>query len=346
MTSDITEKSANHNILDNLTVKEMARSLGADLVGIGAMSRFEGTAPERDPRFIAPQAKSIIGLGLRVLRGSLRGVEEGTQFYQYSTMGVRSIEENFLPDLLRRMACFLEDHGYEAAVQRGIPDRLPAGSEPVTNPEWPGIQGLEYARPVAPGKPAPDVLPDFKQAAYLCGLGEIGWGGFFLTPEFGPLQRFAFILTDAELEPDPLYGGEPLCDHCGACIGACPGQAILRNEQETSNWDGRKITRARTDSWQCSAYYSGAAPAGNPFLPPDVYKDLPDGAAIAKGEKRLSEEEAVRVRNLVGGYYGGVGQGYSASICGRACWRACLAHMEERKMLRKTFHKPFRPAVG
>ena len=31
----------------------------------------------------------------------------------------------------------------------------------------------------------------------------------FLSPEFGPMVRFAFLFTDAPLEPDPMYNGEP-----------------------------------------------------------------------------------------------------------------------------------------
>ena len=57
-----------------------------------------------------------------------------------------------------------------------------------------------------------------KEAAQICGLGAPGLAGFILTPEFGPMQRFAFVLTDAELEPDPV------CETslCGAaCQRAC-----------------------------------------------------------------------------------------------------------------------------
>jgi len=35
-------------------------------------------------------------------------------------------------------------------------------------------------------------------------LGEIGWSKVFLTKKFGPRQRFHAIITDLEVEPDPL----------------------------------------------------------------------------------------------------------------------------------------------
>jgi len=54
--------------------------MGADLVGIGDMSRFEGAPPQMDARYIFPEARAIIGLAFRIPRGYLRGIEEGTHF--------------------------------------------------------------------------------------------------------------------------------------------------------------------------------------------------------------------------------------------------------------------------
>lgn len=56
-------------------VKALAKSLGADIVGIASMDRFEGAPKQMDPRYIMPEAKSMIVMGFRVMRGSLRGIE-------------------------------------------------------------------------------------------------------------------------------------------------------------------------------------------------------------------------------------------------------------------------------
>ncbi len=313
-------------------VKAAARQFGADLVGIGDPAHYEGVPPEQDPRRIAPACRSIIGLGFRILRGSLRGIVEGTQFYQYPAMSVCHLEEYVVPEALRRLACLLEDHGFEGVVQRSVPDRLPA-AHPGTNPERFTTHKIGFSRAVAPDRPAPDVLLDFRHAAFVCGMGEIGLGGFFLTPAFGPLQRFAFLLTDAELACDPPYSGTPLCDRCGQCRTACPGHAISDTDEETAELAGRKILHARLDSWQCKAYYMGAHAATNPFLPPDAYAAVPDGDRIARGEKRLSPEEVENLKATLSAAYGGVAWGYNACLCGRACYRACLAHLEEQGRL-------------
>jgi epoxyqueuosine reductase QueG len=67
-------------------------------------------------------------------------------------------------------------------------------------------------------------------AAAAAGLGEIGFNGLLLTPEFGARQRFMTIITEADLDPDPLYGGPPLCDKCMKCVKKCAPSSGLRKE--------------------------------------------------------------------------------------------------------------------
>ena len=67
-------------------VKKLARALGADAVGIAPIDRFEGAPVQMDPRQIMPEAKSVIAMAFRVMRGSLRGIEEGNFFSNYSSM--------------------------------------------------------------------------------------------------------------------------------------------------------------------------------------------------------------------------------------------------------------------
>lgn len=316
-------------------IKAKALEFGADLVGIGDAGRFDGTPDSKDPRSIAPAMKSIVGLGFRVLRGSLRGIESGTNFYQFPAMGIRNIDTRIIPHVLRKLACFLEDRGFEGAALMPEYDRRPCG-DPGINPEMAATSKIS-GRPVAAGKAAPDVIPDHAQAAFLCGLGKQGLGGFFLTPEFGPLQRFAFLLTDAELEPDPIFTGG-ICDECGKCVRACPGKAISDSEIEECFWGGHRIQRRTLDEWRCAAYYSGACPETNPFLPPaaaENQREVPE-------EQRLNPEEIRAMRRKLFSYYGGVGDNYAACICGKACQVECFIHLQERGILKRKFKNPFR----
>jgi epoxyqueuosine reductase len=295
-------------MIDAQDVKTFARNAGADMVGIGSMDAFEGTESSKDPRFIAPQAKSVIGLGFRVLRGSFRGVKEQTNYFQLPAMGIMHIDEVYAPMVLRELCCFVEDHGYEGVVQRSVPERRHV-SDKGTNPELDSTFKINFARSVGDGKPAPEVLMDFDQAAVVCGLGQMGSGGFVLTERFGPLQRFAFVLTDMELEPDPP--APRLCDNCGKCMAACPGKAIAS--------DGA------LDEWQCAAYRKGADWTSNPFLSEEDAKRFPE---------RFDEKSYNEYKGIMSGSYKNLRFDYNPAICGLACRSACLAHLEERGLLR------------
>ena len=326
-------------MLDKQELLQFAAQAGADLTGIGSMERFEGTVPGKDPRYIAPSAKTIIGLGFRVLRGTLRGNEEGTQFFQYPEMSVVHLDEIYIPSVLRKVCCLLEDAGFEGVPLRAEPDRAHT-SDPDTNPEHFPVHRIS-AVPAAPGRPAPDVMIDFNQAAVLCGMGEMGYGGVVLTPQFGPLQRFAFILTDAEVEPDEIM--EPsLCDQCGDCMSAWPGNAYGNSTIEQFTAGNGTVPVLSPDSWQCAAYYMGANGTTNPFLDPERIRALPDGEAILRGEKQMTAELVLQLKAILEDSYPGMRFGYNAGICGRACWRACLIHLEEQQKLQTGFSLPFR----
>lgn len=293
-------------------ITETLKAHGADLVGFGGIGRFRNSAAET----ILPGTKTIIGIAFRVLRGSYRGIEEGSTYYQYTTTGVETIEETVMPMAMLRACAVLEDAGFEALPQKR--NQTVMQSENDTNPE------INYSE-IYRGKTAEHQL-DFDEAAILCGLAERGFSGALLTDDFGPFQRFCFILTDAELPETPLVTPH-LCDRCGKCAEACPGHAIGR--------DGS------LDRWQCAAYYVGANMTKNPFMPPDAYINEPDRLAIIAGEAKLSPERAKQIIDETF-FYPPIKHGYRSSICGRACDMACYIHLEEQGVLKRSFKTPFR----
>ena len=323
-------------------VKAFAKSCGADLVGIGDLSRFEGAPPEMDARYLFPDAKAMVGLAFRIPRGYLRGIEEGTSFYQYPSMGYANINEVYAPCVLHELACFLEDHGYEGAVYRNTGARGVSSDMTGDYDESPEFgRRIRFAEPVAPDRPAPDVMFSFRIAAFICGLGEIGYSKLFLTPEFGPRQRFAFLLTDAPLEPDPLFDGQ-LCDRCQSCVRECPVGAISGTETIKVKVAGRELEWGRFAEWQCFHGYMGSVKETNPFLPRDAFAELPDGDKILKGEKTLTPAEVLQVQEILRRYYAS-SCGYNSAVCGgRGCLRACMVHLEKTGKLTRNFESPFR----
>ncbi len=324
-------------------VKRFAIECGADLVGIGDICRFDGAPPQFDPRYIFPEARVIIGFAFRIPRGYFRGVEEGTHFFQYPAMGYASINEVYAPIVLREVACMIEDHGYEAVPLRNFGSIAPV-SDMTGDPSEPAEYGrrVRYSRAVRDGQPPPDVILHFRIAAFICGLGEIGYSKLLLTPQFGPRQRLAFLLTDAPLRPDPLYDGPALCDECMACVDDCPVNAISRDEVIEVCVAGRRLRWGRLDEWQCFYGYASGLREVNPFLPDDAFAKLPDADKILSGEKKLTPAEVLRVHQALRSYYPLPG-GYLPAMCaGRGCIRACMVHLEQRGVLQNRFAARFR----
>ena len=165
---------------------ELAKANGADAVGFAPASRFSAD----DPIFkIMPETKTVIGLGFRILRGIYRGIEEGSTYYQYTTMAVENMEETVMPMAQLRVAMMLEENGFIALPQRRHQQIMAEADS--TNPE------VAYDA-VYRGKTAETQI-DFEHTAVKCGLGELGLHGALLNDDFGPMIRYCFILTDAEI---------------------------------------------------------------------------------------------------------------------------------------------------
>ena len=185
-------------------IKSFARDIGADLIGIAGIDRFEGVPAENHPSSIFPEAKSVIIVGKRIVRGALRGIEEGTQFGNYSLYGYKWLEDRFLAMCTFKIAEFIEANQWEAVPILNLPTQIPP-------------MGIS----VAEGRPEPNVLVDVAHAAVRAGLGEIGYLDVFITPEFGPRQRLQAIITDADLVEDDLMV-DGICDRSKALAEVPP----------------------------------------------------------------------------------------------------------------------------
>ncbi len=297
--------------MNSAEVKRYAKACGADLVGIGSMDRYEGTPKQFDPRYIMPEAKSIIVLGFRIFRGLLRGIEEGTLFQHYSVLGYTAINKVQQPMMLWQFCRMFEDEGYEALPMSNM--AVWAGADPNT-----GKPRENWSRPVSPEKPAPDVLLHMRLAAYIAGLGEIGYSKVFLTPEFGPRVRFAAVLTEAELEPDPVMEPGTICDRCMACVRECSGQAISPTKTVKITVAGKTVEWGELDVFRCSNAYIGTKPKeGGVYYGKDGERtelNPFDGNPPAQ-------------------------DGYGRALEGAAgCIRACMIHLEAQVKTKNVFH--------
>ena len=300
-------------------LKALAKSLGADAVGIASMDRFEGAPKQMDPRYIMPEAKSMIVMLFRVMRGSLRGIEEGTFFSNYSAMGYGGLTYNYIPMTVINLCKHIEDEGYEA---------IPIGHQS----DWRGIDQegnlkKDYSVPVAEGLPAPDIMIHLRIAAYLAGLGEIGYSKMFLSPIFGPRCRIGVVLTEMELEPDPIYDGPQLCNKCMACVRACPGACISETKKVKVTLAGHEIEWGDIDVKKCDDYFRG----GVRVEPGEGDGYMPERDDIARGSHTPFIKAPKKLYNS------------GKAICGaRGCTRACMMSLEARGVLQNKFKEPFR----
>lgn len=220
-------------------IQEAAKANNIDLIGFGSKERFEGQPAHLNPFSIFPEGKTVILVGKRICRGSLRGIEEGSNFGDYALFGNSWLEDEFISIACYDMTRVLEDQGWEAV--------------PIfPNPPEMGGTGV----PVAPDRPAANVTPDFEYAAVTCGLGEISYSGLLFTPQFGSRQRLQMIITDAEIDPDPLCG-QVICDQCKKCVAACPLGAISAEESHEVTVCGKAMKVAKIDYSLCMRCENG-----------------------------------------------------------------------------------------
>lgn len=177
-------------------VKEFAKSLGADLVGIAPSDSKYLNENKANIESILPGCKSLVVIAKRLNDDAISS--KNIKIAQYDTLCTYQ-ELDFI---MYKVTLYLKDKGHKAV---SIPPNMPIDF----SPEKRGMYGEVNQ----------------KCAATAAGLGTIGINRLFLSPEFGPFLRMGSILTDVELKPDePLK--ERVCTKCMECVNKCPAKAV------------------------------------------------------------------------------------------------------------------------
>ena len=103
--------------------------------------------------------------------------------------------------------------------------------------------------------PATNGIAHYPPMAENAGIGCRGWHGLLITPEFGPRQRIAMVVTSIDNLPfsntnEHLWIRE-FCEKCHKCVRSCPVQAIP-NEFELSELGYQK----HLNSLKCVDFFS------------------------------------------------------------------------------------------
>lgn len=189
-------------------IKDMARSLGADFVGIAAADRLT-EVPGYKPEDLVAGAKSVIVVGKRLLRGSLAKGRGRPVAWAIIHLNLK------LNEIIYQMSATLEDEGKNAFPVFFLPmtflppDDLKSKELILTTPNF-----------------------SYRHAAVAAGLGEFGKNNLFLHPKYGARTRLAAIITDTVLEPDsPAVKKYCTWPTCKACIEQCPSKALQLDDQ-------------------------------------------------------------------------------------------------------------------
>lgn len=213
--------------------KNRAFALGADLVGVGNIERWEKAPLLMSPRGIMPTARSVLVCAIHHTDAMIEMGGESSPHDQGSYV-FQLLMNDQLDVISYSMARFFEDAGYRAV--------------PIT------ASNIWRYRPYKDLKStfAPDMSHIYASVA--AGLSEMGYNGLAMTPEYGARNRFVSIITEAPLEPTPLLPGNALCDRCGLCVSMCPTKATSKEVRgETAlEIEGRRYVFADKNLWRCA----------------------------------------------------------------------------------------------
>ena len=187
--------------LDAAYVKQRAKALGADLVGIASAETLNAFPPDprwpQTPERISPFCKSVIVIAQRIPAGAFR-CKTNTPVQYIDMLVMRKMDK-----VAYRLVEELEAAGH--------PTLVTAAQET----EW-TYKRASYGR------------LSTRHLGVEAGLGTLGLEVNILTPEFGPRVYLTGILTELELEPDARIT-EQVCigESCSRCLHSCPADAVL-----------------------------------------------------------------------------------------------------------------------
>lgn len=224
-------------------IKDKAKALGADIVGIadGAVMNENPPDPD-DPRrpsdITDHDAGRVIVIGKRLNSGTTRLTDWDERHKYYNDeLTMTRLEETAL-----ELVLWLEEQGYPALI---VP---PTHVDPWRyrgNPD-------EHMKP----------LLSLEHAAVEAGLGTLGLNLQLLTPEYGPRVMLSAVLcsvpvgADQKMETALCLGPE-----CGRCLSACPGDVVGHWNRD---WKACDRYRSPHGFFQLTEYLEELIRAGDP----------------------------------------------------------------------------------
>lgn len=186
--------------MDAAAVKALAKSYGADLVGIASAKVLNAFPPDplwpQTPERVSPYIKSVVVIVHHIPVAAFRAKT--------------NIAVQYLDMLVLRRMDRIAHRVAETLERKGFPSFVTAAQET----DW-NLKRASYGR------------LSTRHLGIEAGLGTFGLEVNILTPEFGPRLYLTGVLTELELEADkPITEQVCIGESCSRCLYSCPSDAV------------------------------------------------------------------------------------------------------------------------
>ncbi len=179
-------------------IRGRAMALGADLVGFAPVTRFADAPPGFHPTDVLPGCRTVIVVAERFPASTLAG-------------GSQAAYTNVRNQLVARLDSVTFDL---SVVLEG------AGAAAIPIPSSDPYDYWDEERRHGRG------ILSLKHAAVRAGLGQMGKNTLLINDVLGNMLWLGGIVTDAELEADPVAGYQACLPTCTICLDRCPVGAL------------------------------------------------------------------------------------------------------------------------
>jgi epoxyqueuosine reductase len=223
-------------------MKDMARNLGASLVGIATIETLAGGPPSADLTYVLPGARSAICFALPL---DQEKIERYLKKEDHDGHNLDKIRQTTLASgIALEMSTFLCQLGHPS-----VP--VPA------NFQYRNDSQVNYADRKPP--------VSHRYLAVASGIGHLGLSGNLITNEHGPTIALASVVTQAELNPTkPLPGSENYCNNCRLCQAVCSSGFMSPDESSKISLGGHDFSYAKKKTYYRCNYVCGGYAGLNP----------------------------------------------------------------------------------
>lgn len=179
-------------------IKTIVIDQGADICGIAPANRFANAPEGFHPTDIFDQCKSVIVFAKKLPVGANQA--QSSIPYTYINQLITQRVDNLTFNLCLH---------FEKLGMNVVP-------VPSDDPYEYWLEDKQYGRGII----------SLRHAGYLAGLGVLGKNTLLINDQFGNMIQIGAILSDQELEGDPIADYEGCLADCTICLEICPVDAL------------------------------------------------------------------------------------------------------------------------